>query len=165
MLTDKSYTEPTHTRIIDPLSIILTDNTGHDYMRNAHSNTSEDGELATAELIEEEESRNTCNKLADVNHTTENKGHLIVLTKSSEEDGGIVDESIDTRELLEEGDGEGNSRASNGSWWYHVHDPEASAEPRLHEQCPSTLPGHEHQFQVDGEASQANGERPHCGDA
>lgn len=113
MLTDKGHTKPAHARVLNPLAVVLAHNTGHDHVRNTHSNTSEDRKFATSNLIKEEKSWNTSNELADVDHTAENKGHLVVLAESSKEDGCVVDESVDTRELLEERDGECHSSASD----------------------------------------------------
>lgn len=52
-LTDESHTEPSNSWIALPFIVILADDSRHDHMWNAHSDTSKDGKLTATHLVQE----------------------------------------------------------------------------------------------------------------
>lgn len=81
--------------MLSPLVVVLADNPGHNHMRDSHGTTTKNGKLATTNPVKEQECRDPGDELADVDHAAENEGHFVTLTKSSEEDGSVVNESVD----------------------------------------------------------------------
>lgn len=79
--------------------MVLADNPGHDDMGNCHRKTSNDRKLPTTDLVNEQESRDVGGKLTDIDHSRQDKCHIVVDSKSGEECGCVVNESVDPGEL------------------------------------------------------------------
>lgn len=68
-------------RVARPFVVIFADDTGHDYVRDAH------GKIATAHFVKERRVRDAGHELANIDYTAEDERHFVALTKSGKEDG------------------------------------------------------------------------------
>jgi hypothetical protein len=82
-----------------PTRMVLADNPRHDDMGNCHRKASDDRKLPTTDLVNKQESRNIGDKLTDIDHSGQDKCHIIVDSKSGEKCRCVVDESVDPGEL------------------------------------------------------------------
>lgn len=82
-----------------PAFAVLANNTGHNHVRNTHSKPSENSQLAPSDIIEEQEGWDAGHKLADINHTRQDKSHVVALAEGCKEGRRVVHKGVDPREL------------------------------------------------------------------
>lgn len=65
-----------------------------------HADTSADRKLSPSNLVQDEDDDASADQLADVDHPGQNDSILLALPKGLEQGRGVVDESVDARELF-----------------------------------------------------------------
>jgi hypothetical protein len=91
-----------------PIVRVLSDEDGNDQMADEHEQAAYEQQGPSSESIHGPERGGHANKLRDVEDTRQNKLHIVVLAHGLEQGGRVVDQSVDTHELLEKHDAHAN---------------------------------------------------------
>lgn len=100
---------PARSCICLPILFVDTGQSSNDNIAGAGTESTNDSQWPSSQLVDNNEADSNSDQLKDVKDTRENKRHVIRLSNGAEERRGIVDEGVDTRELLEEADPASNS--------------------------------------------------------
>lgn len=114
---------PARSRICLPILFVDTGQSSNDNIAGAGPEGTNDSQRPSSQLVDDNEADSNSDQLKDIKDTRQDKGHFIRLSNGAEERRRIVDEGVDTRELLEEADSASDSGSAQ-------HLPVEQVEPR-----------------------------------
>lgn len=114
---------PPRSRICLPILFVDTGQSSNDNIAGAGPKSTNDSQRPSSQLVDDNEADSNSDELKDIKDTRQDEGHLIRLSNGAEKRRCVVDEGVDTRELLEEADPASDSCSAQ-------HLPVEQVEPR-----------------------------------